>query len=108
MDGTIVRRLGFVDMFVVSVFTGAFFFLILLLYQRAKEHPLNSLLRKAHEVDGFIQKQLAKNLYREDFDPLPSVMGKATICIYLKSVAVLWKVMASFQSRLQELNRTLM
>ena len=76
MDGTIIRRLGFVDIFVVSVFTGAFFFLTLLLYQRAKEHPLNSLLRKAHKVDGFIQKQLAKNLYREDFDPLPSVMGE--------------------------------
>ena len=76
MDGTIVRRLGFVDIFVVSSFTGAFLFLTLLLYQRAKDHPLNSLLRKAHKVDGFVQKQLAKNLYREDFDPLPSVMGE--------------------------------
>ena len=76
MDGTIVRRLGFVDIFVVSFFTGALFFIALLLYQRAKEHPMNSLLRKAHKVDGFIQKQLAKNLYREDFDPLPPVMGE--------------------------------
>ena len=59
-----------------SVFTGAFFFIAVLLYQRAKEHPLNSLLRKAHKVDGFIHKQLARNLYREDFDPLPLVMGE--------------------------------
>lgn len=76
MDGTIVRRLGFVDILVASMFTGAFFFIALLLYQRAKEHPMNSLLRKAHRVDGFIQKQLAKNLYREDFDLLPPVMGE--------------------------------
>lgn len=76
MDGIVVRRLGFVDLFVVSVFTGACFFIALLLYQRAKEHPLNSLLRKAHKVDGFIQKQLARNLYREDFDSLPPVMGE--------------------------------
>lgn len=37
---------------------------------------MNSLLRKAHKVDGFIQKQLGKNLYREDFDILPLVMGE--------------------------------
>ena len=76
MDGTIARRLGFADILVVSVFTGAFLFIALLLYQRAKEHSLNSLLRKAHKVDGFIQKQLGKNLYREDFDILPPVMGE--------------------------------
>ena len=76
MDGTIVRRLGFVDFFVVSIIVGACFFLALLVYKRTNEHPLNSLLRKAHRVDEYIQKQLATNLYREDFDLLPSVMGE--------------------------------
>lgn len=76
MEGIIIRRLGFVDLLVASVLVGACFFLALLLYQRTKEHPLNNLLRKAHKVDKYIQKQLAKNLYREDFNLLPSVMGE--------------------------------
>ena len=77
MNGTIyIRRVGFVDLLVASMFTVASFFLVMLLYQRLKEHPLNSLLRKAYRVDGYIQKQLARNLYREDFDSLPRVMGE--------------------------------
>lgn len=77
MEGNIyIHRVGFVDLFVVSVLIGACLFLVLLLYQRAKEHPLNNLLRRAHEVDGYIQKQLARNLYREGFDILPPVMGE--------------------------------
>ncbi|KAJ7393434.1 hypothetical protein OS493_006408 [Desmophyllum pertusum] len=71
-----IRHLGFIDLFVVSLFTGTCLFLAVLIYQRAKEHPLNSQLRKAHKIDEYIQKQLASNLYREDFDSLPPVMGE--------------------------------
>ncbi|KAL9971263.1 hypothetical protein ACROYT_G023769 [Oculina patagonica] len=76
MDENSIHRVGFVDLFVASVLIGACFFLVIMLYQRAKEHPLNTLLRKAHRVDGYIQRQLARNLYREDFDILPPVMGE--------------------------------
>ena len=76
MDKIVVHRLGYFDLFVASMFAGVCLFLSLLLYQRAKEHPLNSELRRAQKIDKYIHKQLATNLYREDLDSLPPVMGE--------------------------------
>lgn len=74
MDEIVIRRLGYVDLFVASVSVGVCLFLVFFIYQRAKEHPLNYDLRKAQQIDECIHKQLAQNLYREDLDSLPPVM----------------------------------
>ena len=76
MDEIVIRRLGYLDLFVASVFTGVCLFLVVLMYQLVKEHPLNNELRKARKIDEFIYKQLARNLYREDLDSLPPVIGE--------------------------------
>ena len=57
MDEIVIRRLGYVDLFVASVSVGVCLFLVFFIYQRAKEHPLNYDLRKAQQIDECIHKQ---------------------------------------------------